>query len=904
MKTKVSVSNLLTIIFLGTLLPASIVTAGTFIKDPAQDRETFGTGTTSLSNRAIFYLPRSFATCTSLNSGGIFASTWLKFINGRLHVESAWSDRLGQQAIPGWTFIDIQAVSCHTNGGLWSEWRVTALKENYGTSMKIGNANTWVASAGTGFTTHNSEIFTWDYCARPEIMNRPPRARLINQGGFNYIVVQNADMNTWHCLDVKDGTFEVGVETVFVDPNNPPAGCSRWSSIPASMYLLKRDCHMDPMNQVLSTPRIHSRRVFDHDQNDLVHHQVTDGDCERGIPRITAAAAAAAAVTRATVPPPPLAHKGITSHLNRDLFKSQIKVLGLRLNPASVTKCMNELKEYVLDLPKLRSVVDDPSPPTTATPKTATKLLLLNPQYQDSTLSFLPSNLRDFLSTSAHTSPSSTSASTVEAVPYTIELSYDYWPSDAILRAILPDEVEVPTAFETVGHIAHLNLRDDQLQYKKIIGEVILDKSKHIRTVVNKLDSIDHTFRFFKMEVLAGDDDFIAELKESTCRFRFDFSQVYWNSRLQGEHERIVKTYFKNGQRIADVMAGVGPFAVPAAKLKNAIVFANDLNPKSYEYLNVNVGLNKLEHLVRAYNLDGRVFVKQSLHDLNNPHVLKEFDDRAKALKAAKAAKSNKFKTPSDKSASKSAPSSPSTSAAPKSSDSTTTTPSQDTTTTSTSPPQFQLFDHYVMNLPATAIEFLDAFRGLLKPYVDSGVITPEMRKTMKMPLIHVHCFSKAPKEEMEADVLQRAEMVLGTKLPPLPIRPTTQTHTDEPSQESGKKKKKQSSSSQHGIDEDFDADDYIHIHRVRDVAPKKEMLCISFRLPREVAFEEGAPQPVSTDANSASSTASTSSTTGGKRKSCDMDVDEPTTTGTQGSVGDGESTMNEGAEDKRCKVE
>ena len=31
--------------------------------------------------------------------------------------------------------------------------------------------------------------------------------------------------------------------------------------------------------------------------------------------------------------------------------------------------------------------------------------------------------------------------------------------------------MEIPSAFETVGHIAHLNLREEQLPFKKVIGQ-------------------------------------------------------------------------------------------------------------------------------------------------------------------------------------------------------------------------------------------------------------------------------------------------------------------------------------------------------------------------------------------------------------------------------------------------
>lgn len=42
-----------------------------------------------------------------------------------------------------------------------------------------------------------------------------------------------------------------------------------------------------------------------------------------------------------------------------------------------------------------------------------------------------------------------------EIKDYMFELTYDYWTSEQILRAILPDDLEVPTSFETIGHIGN-----------------------------------------------------------------------------------------------------------------------------------------------------------------------------------------------------------------------------------------------------------------------------------------------------------------------------------------------------------------------------------------------------------------------------------------------------------------
>ena len=81
-----------------------------------------------------------------------------------------------------------------------------------------------------------------------------------------------------------------------------------------------------------------------------------------------------------------------------------------------------------------------------------------------------------------------------------------------------------------------------------------------------------------------------------SVRFRLDFSKVYWNSRLETEHARLVRL-FEPSDVVIDIMAGIGPFAVPAAH-KGCSVYANDLNPESAHWLAVNVQLNRVKSLV------------------------------------------------------------------------------------------------------------------------------------------------------------------------------------------------------------------------------------------------------------------------------------------------------------------
>ena len=437
----------------------------------------------------------------------------------------------------------------------------------------------------------------------------------------------------------------------------------------------------------------------------------------------------------------PPRNKGIQT-LKHGLFTKTLQLSALRI-PAHLSEpTLKALrKNGLISLPRVKSVIDDQT--------NECRIVLLEPEIQAHTIEDLPPFIQTYVQTHR-----------LELTQHSLQLTYDYWSVGEILDAILPDGFEVPTSFESVGHIAHLNLRDEHEPFKHIIGQVVLDKSKNITTVVNKVGNIDHTFRFFRMEVLAGLNDTMAQLKESNCQFRFDFSKVYWNSRLHSEHERIIR-FFKPGDLVCDVFAGIGPFAIPAAKNSSCIVFANDLNPHSFEYLKENIEMNKVTHRVIPYNMDGREFIKKASEELNSSDA---WDSLLHA--APKKDQQPKNQHTSQRASKK-----------------------QKQLDLVTRPDGFLLFDHFVMNLPATAMEFLDEFKGI---YDGKQQLIPDDKN---LPVIHCHCFSRA--ENMEQDVIERVESILGTTL----------------------------------------GSRLIQVHNVRNVAPNKDMLCISFRLPKEVAF-------------------------------------------------------------------
>jgi tRNA (guanine37-N1)-methyltransferase len=348
--------------------------------------------------------------------------------------------------------------------------------------------------------------------------------------------------------------------------------------------------------------------------------------------------------------------------------------------------------------------------------------------------------------------------------PYELTIGYDFWRSDEILTSILPEQFinEVPTGFTITGHVAHLNLREEFKPFGKLIGQVILDKNPNIRTVVDKLDTIHSVYRTFAMEVLAGDHDLIVEQRESNCVFRFDFEKVYWNSRLHTEHEKLVSK-FKEGELVCDVMAGVGPFSVPAGK-KKVFVISNDLNPDSYKYMLENITRNKVSEFVEPLNIDGRVLIQDIIKRI------KDFSSKRNDL--VKINKRRKI--------SKDQPSIIETQEYPI--------------------PKF--VSHFVMNLPDSALEFVNEYNGIYADY-------PEIRNVegFQLPFVHAYCFEKFSPDEPEPSEEELHHRVFEK------IKKIMQY--------------------------DNLVFDEFSFHTVRKVAPTKPMFRVSFQLPEEVAFRK-----------------------------------------------------------------
>ncbi|XP_038191810.1 tRNA (guanine(37)-N1)-methyltransferase isoform X3 [Arvicola amphibius] len=400
-------------------------------------------------------------------------------------------------------------------------------------------------------------------------------------------------------------------------------------------------------------------------------------------------------------PPPEV--RGMTE-LDRTAFKKTVSVPVLKVRKEVVNRLMRALKRVALQRPGIKRVIEDPDDGDT-------RLIMLDPFKMLTVDSFEKAELGVLEELAVNPQLSE----------YNLELTYENFKSEEILRAVLPEGQDVTSGFSRVGHIAHLNLRDHQLPFKHLIGQVMIDKNPGITSAVNKTSNIDNTYRNFQMEVLSGEENMLTKVRENNYTYEFDFSKVYWNPRLSTEHGRITEL-LNPGDVLFDVFAGVGPFAIPAAR-KNCTVFANDLNPESHKWLLHNCKLNKVDQKVKVFNMDGKDFLMGPVRE----ELMLRLGPSAEAKPSI----------------------------------------------------------HIVMNLPAKAVEFLSVFKSLL----DGQPCCNE-----RLPTVHCYCFSKDANPAKDA--CQQAGAALGISL--------------------------EASSS---------------VHLVRNVAPNKEMLCVTFQIPTATLY-------------------------------------------------------------------
>lgn len=155
---------------------------------------------------------------------------------------------------------------------------------------------------------------------------------------------------------------------------------------------------------------------------------------------------------------PPAAVRGMKG-LDKSAFKREVQVLGLKVPVKAVGPVSKRFKAALLKIPRIKPVAELSDADADILTH---KLFLFDPTKYGSSTDFSPDD-REFL--------------TAQCVDmhslklYDLTLEYENWMYDEILDAVLPEGIEGVGGFSVIGHIAHLNLRENLLEYKKLIGK-------------------------------------------------------------------------------------------------------------------------------------------------------------------------------------------------------------------------------------------------------------------------------------------------------------------------------------------------------------------------------------------------------------------------------------------------
>jgi len=143
--------------------------------------------------------------------------------------------------------------------------------------------------------------------------------------------------------------------------------------------------------------------------------------------------------------------------LDREAFTVNVTLVGLKVPVQSVSVVRQRYKHWLLKVPKLHPIAELSDGDAD---RLSHRLFLFSPDHVKLADGFAADD-RAFLEKNE--------ISLLEIRSYTVKLTYENFSYDDVLDAILPTDKAIG-GFSIIGHIAHLNLRDNLLEYKNIIG--------------------------------------------------------------------------------------------------------------------------------------------------------------------------------------------------------------------------------------------------------------------------------------------------------------------------------------------------------------------------------------------------------------------------------------------------
>lgn len=131
------------------------------------------------------------------------------------------------------------------------------------------------------------------------------------------------------------------------------------------------------------------------------------------------------------------------------------------------------------------------------------------------------------------------------------------------------------------------------------VADEIMRGNRNVTTVLERVHGVRGKFRLREHKIIVGSENTEVLHKEYGYSLKMDPRFVYFSPRESTIRNHIARQV-KAGERVLVMFAGVGPYPVCICKTQPKVgeVVAVEVNPKAVEYLNGNVRINKLSHLV------------------------------------------------------------------------------------------------------------------------------------------------------------------------------------------------------------------------------------------------------------------------------------------------------------------
>ena len=166
---------------------------------------------------------------------------------------------------------------------------------------------------------------------------------------------------------------------------------------------------------------------------------------------------------------------------------------------------------------------------------------------------------------------------------------------EALLPLLSEKEKEfAPSAFDTFGNIAVIEIPRELSKRKKLIGETLLKVQPRFETVCSIESNHEGKYRIQKVKVIAGKKQLVANYKENGCSLLVPLGKVFFSPRLSGERLRIAYLTQPN-EVVGAWFSGVGPYPIVIAKNSKASkIIAIELNPAGHKFAVENAKLNNV----------------------------------------------------------------------------------------------------------------------------------------------------------------------------------------------------------------------------------------------------------------------------------------------------------------------